>query len=202
MLNAGAQLRQHCVGDVGGQLGAEEHPDPFGANQLHGLLDLLQKGLGRVSKQQVRLIEEEHQLGLVDIADLRQIGEQISQHPHQERREHHRTGGLFADFEERDDAASLVIDAEQIGRFDLGFPEERVAALGLKVDQRAQDHTGGRRRHPADRFQLFFALVAGEVGDHRTKVLEVQQRQTLLIGPVEDQSQGGFLSRIEPQHFR
>ena len=45
VLDAGTELRQHLVGNVGGQLGAEEHPDAAGANKLHGLFHLVQESL-------------------------------------------------------------------------------------------------------------------------------------------------------------
>ena len=202
MLDAGTQLGEHGVGNIGRQLGAEEHTHPLGSDEFHRLLNLIQKGLRGVLKQKMRLVEKEHQLGLVQIANLGQIGEQISQHPHQERGEHHRPSRLLPDFEESDDPASLRVDAKKIGRVHFGFTEECVAALSLEVDQRPQDHTGGRRRHPTDRFQLLLALITGEVRDHRTQILQIQQRQALLIRPMEDQTEGGFLGRVKTQHLR
>ena len=166
MLNPCTQLGEHIVGNVGGQLRAEKHPDTLGADQFDGLLNLREECFGRVGEQQVCLVEEEHQLRLVDVADLGQIGEQIGQHPHQERREHHRPGGLIAEFKECDDSAALGVDAQQVGRFDLRLTEEGIAAFGLEVDQRAKDHPGGLRGHPTDRLQLHLALVTGQVGDH------------------------------------
>ena len=150
----------------------------------------------------MRLFEKEHQLGLIQIANLGQIGEQIRQHPHQERREHHRPSSLFTNFEESDDPAALLVDAKKISRVDFGLTEERVTAIGLKVDQRPQDHPGGRRRNAADRLQLRLALGAGEVRDHRTQILQIQQAQALLVRPVEDQAERGLLSRVEAQYLR
>ena len=100
VLDARTQLGQHGIGHIGGQLGAEEHAHALGTDQLDRLLDLIHERLGGVLEQQVRLVEEEHQLGLVDVADLGQVVEQVGQHPHQERREHHRAGGLVAELEE------------------------------------------------------------------------------------------------------
>ena len=53
--------------------------------------------------------------------------------------------------------------AHQVLGLELGLAEERVGAFGLEVDQRAQDHARGRRRHRAERLELGLALVAGEV---------------------------------------
>ena len=74
-------------------------------------------------------------------------------------------------------------------------------AFGLEVDQRPQDHTRRRRRDRAERLEFRLALVAGQVLDHRAQILQVEQRQALLIGPVEDQAERRLLSRVEPQHL-
>ena len=143
MLNARTQLGENIIGHVGGQLGTEEDADALGADQLDRLLDLLQERLGRILEQQVRLVEEEHQFRLVDVTDLRQVGEQVGQHPHQKRREHHRPSRLVAELEQRDHATPLRVDPQQIRRIDLWLAEKRVAAVGFKVDQGAQNDTRG-----------------------------------------------------------
>ncbi len=132
MLDAGTELREHRVGHIGGQLGAEEHPDTLGADQLDRLLDLLQERLGRIGEQQVRLVEEEHQLGLVEVADLGQEGEQVGQHPHQECREQHGAGGLAAQFHQRDHPAALRVGAHQVRRLQFGFTV-KVGQSSVKV---------------------------------------------------------------------
>ena len=176
MLDPCTELRQHIVGDVSRQLRAEENADALGTNQFDGLLDLLQESLGRVGEQQVRLVEEEDELRLLDIPDLGQEGEQIGEHPHQERGEHHRTGRLVAELKQRNDAAALRVDPHQVLRPQFGLAEKGVGPFGFEVDQRAQDHPGRRRRHRAESLELRFALVAGEELDDRTQILEVEQR--------------------------
>ena len=101
----------------------------------------------------------------------------------------------------RDDAAALRIDAHQIVRVEFGLAEERVGAFGLEVDQRPQDHARRRRRHCAERFELGLALVAGQERDDRAQVLQVEQRQALLVGPVKDQPECRLLGSVEPQHL-
>jgi hypothetical protein len=86
VLHPGAQLAQHRVGNVGRVLGDEIDAHALGADQPHDLLDLLQQRLFRVVEQQVGLVEEEHQLGFVGIADLGQFLEQLRQQPQQEGR--------------------------------------------------------------------------------------------------------------------
>ena len=47
----------------------------------HDLLDAVQQRLGRVVKQQMRFVEEKHQLWLVEVANLGQLLEQFGQKP-------------------------------------------------------------------------------------------------------------------------
>ena len=86
VLHPVAQLAQHVVGHVVGVLGAEIDADALGPDQPRHLLDLVHQRLGRVVEQQVRLVEEEHQLRLVGIAHLGQLLEQFRQQPQQEGR--------------------------------------------------------------------------------------------------------------------
>jgi pimeloyl-ACP methyl ester carboxylesterase len=60
-----------AVRDVQRVLGHEIHADALGPHQPHHQLDALDQHLGRLVEQQVRLVEEEHQLGLFQVADLR-----------------------------------------------------------------------------------------------------------------------------------
>jgi hypothetical protein len=84
VLHAVAELRQHGVRHVERVLRHEIDADALGADQPHHLLDLLQQRLRRVGEQQMRLVEEEHQLRLVRIADLGHFLEQLRHQPQQE----------------------------------------------------------------------------------------------------------------------
>jgi hypothetical protein len=86
VLHAVAELAQHLLGNVERVLGDEVDADALGADQPHHLLDLLEQRRRRVVEQQVRLVEEEHQLRLVAVADLGQVLEQLGQQPQQEAR--------------------------------------------------------------------------------------------------------------------
>ena len=61
VLHAVAELREHLVRDVGGELGDEEDADALGPDQPHGLGHRLEELLGGAVEQQVRLVEEEDQ---------------------------------------------------------------------------------------------------------------------------------------------
>ena len=76
MLDAVAELAGDLVGNVDRVLGDEIDADALGADQPHDLLDLFEQGRRRILEQQMRLVEEEGELGLVGIADL---GKQLEQ---------------------------------------------------------------------------------------------------------------------------
>ena len=90
VLHAIAELAQHRVGHVERILRDEVHAHALRAHEAHDLLDALEQLLRRVVEQQVRLVEEEHQLGLLRIADLGQGLEELREQPQQQRRVHAR----------------------------------------------------------------------------------------------------------------
>ena len=92
----------------------------------------------RVLEQQVRLVEEEHQLGLVEVAHLGQRLEQLGQHPQQEggvqaRRVQQLVGRQDVDHALALDRLHEVADVEH------RLAEELVAALFLDLQQPALD---------------------------------------------------------------
>ncbi len=84
MLHAVAHLGEHAFGNVERILRHEIDADALGADELHGLLDLLQQARRRFGEKQMGLVEEEHELGLFRIAHFGQILEQFRQQPQQE----------------------------------------------------------------------------------------------------------------------
>ena len=77
VLDAVAELGRHVVGHVARVLRDVVDADALGADQARDALDLLQQCLRRLAEQQVRLVEEEHQLGFLGVADLGQLVEQL-----------------------------------------------------------------------------------------------------------------------------
>ena len=56
----------------------------------------------------------------------------------------------------------------------------------IEPDERAQEHSDRLRRQPSDPAQLVLALVGVEEGEQRAQVGEVEQRQPLVVGVLED----------------
>ena len=72
MLYAVTQLSEYILGDVGRTLCDEVDTHALRTDKTDDLFNLIELGLRRVCKQHVCLVEEEHKLGLRQIADFRQ----------------------------------------------------------------------------------------------------------------------------------
>ncbi len=86
VLDAIAELAGDLVGDVDRVLGNEIDADALRADEPHDLLDLFQQGRGGIVEQQMRLVEEESELGLSTSPHFGQQFEQFAQQPQKEGR--------------------------------------------------------------------------------------------------------------------
>src|SRR5262249_41538525 len=86
MLDPIAKLSRDPVWHIARTLRHIINADAFGADQPGDALDLFEHGLGGAVEQQMRLVEQENQLRLVEIANLGQRLKQLVQHPQQKRR--------------------------------------------------------------------------------------------------------------------
>ncbi len=173
MLHPVAQLAGHFLGNVDRVLRHEEHAHALGTDQPHDLLDLVFQRLGRIVEQQVRLVEEEHQLGLFRIAHLGQALEQLGQQPQQEGgvelgAAHQLVGG-----EHVDEAAPLLVGGQEIVDLQRRLAEEQVCPLALEAQQLPLDG--------ADAGLADIAIFAGQFpgvlrspGEDRLQVLEIE----------------------------
>ena len=93
VLHAVAELAEHFFRNVDRVLRDEVDADALRANEPHDQLDLLEQRRRSIGEQQVRFVEEEHELRLFRVANLRQMLEQLGQQPQQEA--WRRAAGLF-----------------------------------------------------------------------------------------------------------
>ncbi len=201
VLHAVAELAEHARGDVLGRLGHEEDADALGADEADGLLDGFLEGLARVGEEQVRLVEEEDELGLVDVADLGEVVEEVREHPHEEGREERRPVLHAGQLEAGHETLAVRRRAKQVAGLERRLTEERVGALVLEGDELAQDDTGRRGREATERLELRLALVTHEVADDGAQVLEVEEQEAVLVGVVEDEPEAGLLRVVEAEHL-
>ena len=105
---------EHGIRDVNRILSDEINPDALRADQPYHLLDLVHQRLRRIVEQQMRLVEEEHELGFRWVAGLGQFLEQLGQHPQQERRIQPRTLHQFVRGQDIDHAAAIPVGAHEV----------------------------------------------------------------------------------------
>ena len=197
MLDARTELGEDVGGDVLGGLRHEDDTHALGTDEAHGLDDLALELLGGVRKQQVRLVEEEYELGALNVADLGQGGEEVGEQEHDDGADQCGARGDVADAEQRDDAAASGIHAHEVGRVEAGGAEELAAALGLERGQGTQDDAGGGLGDAADRGQLVLALIRGQEGDDGAQVGQVHELKGLGVRPREDQLEGLLLRGVQ-----
>ena len=101
------------------------------------------------------------------------------------------------ELEDADDARALGRRPQQVLDLELRLAEEDVGALLLEDDDRAQEHADRRARHPAVVGQDRLALVGRQVLERRAQVLEVEQRQVVVVAVLEDQGEDRGLRLVE-----
>jgi len=81
VLDAVAELAEDGVGDVDGVLGDEEDADALGSDETDDLLDAGAEDGGAVGEEEVGLVEEEDELGFLEIASLGEVLEELGEEP-------------------------------------------------------------------------------------------------------------------------
>ena len=95
------------LGHVDRVLRDEINADALRADEPHDPLDRLDQRLRRIVEQKMRLVEEEHELRLVEIAHLGQFLEQLRHQPQQEGRVEARVVHQLVGGQDVDDAAAV-----------------------------------------------------------------------------------------------
>src|SRR5690606_21646224 len=151
-----------------------------------------------VVEQQVRLVEDEHQLRLFQIADFRQLLEQLRQQPQQESGVQARLEDQLRGGEDADHPAAVVVDAHDVGQFQRRLAEELLATVLRQPQQGALDR---RHRLRADQPVLGGNVLAlgGDQGQQGAQVVQIQQQQATVVGQLEDDVEHAGLGVVEFQ---
>ena len=201
VLHAVTQLGQHAVRNIERVLGHKKHAHALGAHQPHYQFNPLHQHLGRIGKQQVGLVKEEHQLGFVKVADLGQRLEELAQHPEQKcgvqpGRLHQLVGRQNVD-----DSFAASVGLHEVFDIEHGLAEELIASLAFNLHQAA---LYGANAGGAD-----VAVLGGVAGGvvahvlaHGAQVLHVKQQQAVVISDLEYQLQNAGLGVVEVEHAR
>jgi hypothetical protein len=202
VLDARAELAEHAARHVRRRLRDEEHTDALRANHAHRPLDRLEKCLRRLVEEQVRLVEEEDELRLIEVADLRQLLEQLRHEPHQDGREQPRAVLYRGELEARDDTSAAGCVSQQVADLELRLAEELGAAAVFEFDQRAQEYADRLTGDTADPFQVLLPGVRVEMREQRTQVGQIHERESLLVREAAHQRQARLLGLVRPEHLR
>ena len=197
MLDAVAQLAQDALGNVGRALRDEVDADALASDQADHLLDLADQGGSRVREEGVGLVEEEHELRQLRIADLRHRGVDLGEQPQQEGRielriEHQLVGGQHAHH------ALAVLDGEEVLDVEGRLREELLGALVLQGEQRALDGADAGGGDVAVLAGIFFGVLR-HIGEHRAQVFHVDEQQAAVVRHAEDDVHHAGLDLIEAQ---
>ena len=196
MLHPIAKLTENFLGKIGRILGDEIDSDPFGTNQTHHLLHLLEQRLGGIPKQQVCFVKEEDQLWFVQISSLGQSLKKFCHHPEQE-------GGIQGWLSEQADAVqdidgspSLRVQLHPVIDIQGWLPEEHLSALLFQGQQTAQDgpHALGGN---GSILQSKLPGMIPHILDHGPQVLEIQEQQPLFIRDPEHDGKHAGLHLVE-----
>jgi hypothetical protein len=195
-LHAVSELAEDRIGNVLGVLGDEIDANALGADQADDLFDFVQEGWRHVVEEQVGFVEEEHELGLGQVADLGEVFEEFGEHPEEERcvdagGEHQFLGG-----EQVDDAVSLAVGLEEVVEVQGGFREETIAALLFEGHETALDgaDAGGGDVSVAGGEG---GGVFGDVGEQGSEVFQVQEEEAVFVGDLEDDVKDTGLGFVE-----
>ncbi len=141
-------------------------------------------------------VEEEDQLGLVEVAGFGELFEEFGEHPEQEGGVERRRLHQFFGGEHVDDAATVLVDLHQVVDVEHRLAEELVAALLFERQQAALDGAD-RGRGDVAVFGGELLGVVADVLDHGAQVLEVEQQQALVVGDLEDELQHAALGIVQ-----
>ncbi|MCY1236427.1 hypothetical protein D9M72_490810 [compost metagenome] len=184
VLNAVTELAEDRFRHVERVLRDEVDAHALGSDEAHDLFDALRQHLRRIVEEQVRLVEEEHQLRLVRVAHLGQFLEQLRKQPKQEGRVKTRVHHQLVGRQHRNRAAPVIGRAHDVGDLQRRFAEEMFRTLLFQDQQFALDRADGGLGDEAELVGKLGRVLA-HIVEQRLQVLQVEQRQAALVGDLE-----------------
>jgi len=144
----------------------------------------------------MRLVEEEHELRLRQIAHLGQLFEELRHEPQQEGRVH--PGRLHEPVGDKDvdHPPASRVGLHEIVDVQGGFAEEPVAALFPDDQQVALDRADAGLRDVSV-LDLELVRVVPHVLGHGPEILEVEKQQAAVVGDLEDNVEDARLGLVQ-----
>ena len=186
-----------------GRLGHEEDADALGPDQPHGLGDRVEERLRRVGEQQVRLVEEEHQLGLVRRRRPR-AGRGTGRPAATSGTSRTPPAGPAGSAARPARSTPAAVGGRcAAGRAvsNSGSPKNASAPWSENAISSRRITPAVRRDSPPRSLRSALPSSRGEELHHRAQVGEVEQRQAGLVGVVEDQPERRLLGLVEAEHL-
>src|SRR5262249_49910354 len=154
------------------------------SDEPYNLLDLVDERGWRVSKQQMRFVEEKHERRLVGISHFGQPLEQLRQHPQQEIRvQLGRAVQLFRR-EHVDDAPAASSCLQQVVDIEHRLAEERVSALLLDLHEGTLNRSDRSSRDVAVLSRELLAVVSDKL-QHGPQIFQIKQQQARIVCNLE-----------------
>src|SRR5215467_2983375 len=152
-----------------------------------------------VCEEQVRLVEEEDELGLVGVAHLRQRLEELGEQPEEKARVETRLQDELVGSEDVHDAAPAQISSEEVGELEGRLAEEARSPVALDGQERALD---GRDGGGVDQSVLGGDLLAiiGDETQEGAQVVEVEEEEAAVVGELEGDLQHARLRGVDLEH--
>ena len=146
----------------------------------------------------MRFVEEEDELGLVEIPYLRHRLVQLREHPEQKGRVNRRREHQFVGRQNVDVPAALFVRPHQIAETQCRLTKETIATALLERQQTALDRADACRGDIAVLGGDRFRVVADEL-EHRPQIFEIQQQQSLIVGIFERDLEHAGLGIVQTQ---
>lgn len=198
MLHAVAQLAQDLVRHVAWALRDEVYAYAFRPDQQDLLSKPVGQGSGGPVKDQVRLVEEQHDAGLFRVTDLRQRSKQLRQQPEMHRALEPGTLDEPARCQDADHPTSVDGGAHDIVEPERRPAKEPVAALRPE-DQHPTLNSADRRSGDVAIGVADRGGVSGEMTEQSPQVFKILERMAFCGGHLEGDAEGTFLRLIQFQ---
>ena len=140
----------------------------------------------------MRLVKEEDELGLVEVALLGQGVKELGEHPQEEHGVDLRALDELCGVQDVNVALAVLGALEPIVEVERRLAKENVTALVLDRDQSAQNRAHRLGGDLAVGGLVLVGVLGHEV-EHGAQVLEVDQKEVLVIGDAEDDVEHALL---------
>ena len=196
VLHAVAELAEDFLGDVDGVLRDEIHAHTFRPDKADDLLNFVFERLGDVVEKEVRLVEEEHELWFVEVADFGEALEEFAEQPEERGGVSARAVHELVGAEDIDDAAAAVAGLDEVVEIERGLAEKFARALLLELEQAALDRADAGGADVAV-FHGEFGGVLADEAQHFAQVFEVEQKESVVVGDAKEDLQHALLGVVE-----